>query len=339
MQPAAAPELPPRFLQFRVEDTRHDFSNALDRRSTGFRWFVSFLASFLEFEQDSNLILLLDEPGLSLHARAQMDLLDTIQEKLAQKRQVLYTTHSPFMVRTSSLGKTRIIEDQGPKIGSVAINDAGVVTDPDTLFPLQAALGYDVVHSLFIGNRNVLIEGVSDFIYIATISDELVSRGEPGLPTDCRLLPAGGATNIPTFIALLGGKLDFVVVVDGNTNRQRIENALEKGRLDKRQIIPLDPFSAVEHPDIEDLFTQEEYLALYNSAFGKAIRIAELPGTDRIVNRISRVEGDFNHGIVAAYFLRHLAESIASLSASTMERFAQLIAAISAALPASAVTE
>jgi hypothetical protein len=147
-----------RFLQFRVEDTRHDFSNRLDRRSTGFRWSVSFVAAFLEFEKDENLILLLDEPGLSPHARAQMDLLDTIDQELAKSRQVLYSTHSPFMVRTTGLAHARITEDQGPEAGAVVINDAGIVSDPDTLFPLQAALGYDVLQSVFIGNRNVLVE-------------------------------------------------------------------------------------------------------------------------------------------------------------------------------------
>ncbi|MGL5826211.1 MAG: AAA family ATPase, partial [Nocardioides sp.] len=99
-----------RWLQFRVEDERHDFSNRLDRRSTGFQWFISFLAAFLEFEQDKNLILLLDEPGLSLHARAQLDLLAAIETKLATSRQVIYSTHSPFMVESSSLNHARIVE-------------------------------------------------------------------------------------------------------------------------------------------------------------------------------------------------------------------------------------
>ena len=109
---------PMRFLQFRVEDTRHDFSSRLDRRSTGFQWFISFIASFLEFEQDENLILLLDEPGLSLHARAQMDLMETIETRLANDRQVLYSTHSPFLVRTNRLDRARITEDSGPERGA-----------------------------------------------------------------------------------------------------------------------------------------------------------------------------------------------------------------------------
>lgn len=322
-----------RFLQFRVEDELHYFSNRLDRRSTGFRWFVSFMASFLEFEKEQNLILLLDEPGLSLHARAQMDLMDTIEDKLANDRQVLYSTHSPFMVRTSALARTRIVEDQGPALGSITINDVGKVSDPDTLFPLQAALGYDVVQSLFIGNRNVLVEGVSDFIYISMLSEHLRSLGRDSLPDDCRLLPAGGASNIPTFIALLGGHLDLVVLIDGNTDSQRIENSITRGRLAAEKVLSLDQFSNVTGADIEDVFTPGEYLALYNGTFGASLKVGDLNGSDRIVKRISRHSGDFNHGAVAAYFLRNLPKSLSSLSAGTLDRFENLIRALNGALP------
>lgn len=327
-------ELVRRYLQFRVEDTRHDFSSRLDRRSTGFQWFVSFIASFLEFEKDKDLILLLDEPGLSLHARAQMNLLDTIQSDLAADRQVLFTTHSPFMVKTTQLNATRIVEDQGPQVGSVVTNDAGRVSDPDTLFPLQAALGYDVVQSLFIGTRNVLVEGVSDFVYLTMISEHLRSAGRPALPEDCRLLPAGGVTNIPTFIALLGGQLDVVVLVDGAADRTRIETSITGGRLDAAKVISLDGFSTVPGADIEDLFDPQEYLDLYNAAFGKKLKLSDLKGKDRIVKRIARAEeGDFNHGVVAAHFLRHLEESLAALSGDTLDRFEAVCSAVAGALP------
>lgn len=323
-----------RYLQFRVEDTRHDFSSRLDRRSTGFRWFISFIASFLEFEKEDNLILLLDEPGLSLHARAQMDLLDTIESKVARGRQVLYSTHSPFMVKTSQLNRARITEDQGPDKGSVVINDAGVVTDPDTLFPLQAALGYDVVQSLFIGDQNVLVEGVSDFIYISMLSEHLLSRGRTGLTDSCRLLPAGGATNIPTFIALLGTRLDIVVVLDGNSDQQKIENSISRGRLDQAGVLVLDTFTSVPGADIEDLFEPDEYLTLFNGCFKKNLKLEDLKGKDRIVKRIARKEGaDFNHGTVAAHFLRNLDSSLARLSDTTLARFESLIDSVNNALP------
>jgi predicted ATP-dependent endonuclease of OLD family len=322
-----------RYLQFRVEDTRHDFTNRLDRRSTGFRWFVSFMASFLEFEKDQRLILLLDEPGLSLHARAQMNLLDTMEGDLAAQRQVLYSTHSPFMVRTNALAGVRIVEDRGPEQGSSVINDAGVVSDADTLFPLQAALGYDVAQSLFIGTRNILVEGISDLMYLTALSDHLSSLGRSALPTDCRLLPAGGATNIPTFLALLGAQLDIVVLVDGNTSDQRIKNSIEQGRLKESRIISLDAYSSVTGADIEDLFDADEYLALYNGALGAQLKLSDLKGQDRIVQRIARKAGDFNHGVVAAYFLRNLDATLTALSEETLQRFEKVIVDLIKALP------
>ncbi len=322
-----------RWLQFRVEDQRHDFSNRLDRRSTGFQWFVSFLASFLEFEADQNLILLLDEPGLSLHARAQMDLLDAIEGKLARTRQVLYSTHSPFMVRSEHLNHARVVEDRGPEVGTVVDNDAGAVSDADTLFPLEAALGYDIAQNLFIGRRNVLVEGVSDFIYLTAISGHLTSNGKPGLPIDCRLIPAGGATNIPTFLALLGTHLDVVVLLDGNTSDQRIQNSIAAGRVKEARILSIASYCTVPGADIEDLFEPQEYLDLYNAAYGKKVKMTTLKGTDRIVKRIARAEEEFDHGEVAGHFLRNLEGSLDALSPATIERFATLIAAVTAALP------
>jgi predicted ATP-dependent endonuclease of OLD family len=325
---------PDRFLQFRVEDTRHDFSSRLDRRSTGFQWFVSFIASFFEFEKETKIILLLDEPGLSLHARAQMDLLDAIDEHLTKGRQVLYTTHSPFMVRVDALQRVRIVEDQGPEKGTIVLNEAGVTSDPDTLFPLQAALGYDIAQNLFIGNRNILMEGVSDLIYLSVLSSHLNSLGRASLPETARLLPAGGATDISTFIALLGGKLKVVVLLDGDAQRQRIDKAIAQGRLESQHVLSIDQFCSVKGADIEDLFEPSEYLELYNATFKKTHKLKDLKGTDRIIKRLERLEGaEFNHGRVAGYFISHQAEVIPTLSKETLDRFESLISALNKALP------
>jgi hypothetical protein len=323
-----------KYLQLRVEDTRHDFSSRLDRRSTGFQWFVSFIASFLEFEQDKNLILLLDEPGLSLHARAQIDLLDAIDKYLTGSRQVLYTTHSPFMVRTANLGRVRIVEDQGPEKGATVSNEAGITSDPDTLFPLQAALGYDIAHNLFIGNRNILLEGVADFIYLNAISAHLRQGSRAALPENVRLLPVGGVGNIPTFLALLGQQLAVVVLLDGESQRQKINSAIAQKRLDASRVLSVDKFSTVKGADIEDLFTPAEYLDLYNGTFGKALTEADIPGNDRIVKRIERKEGgEFDHGEVAGHFLANLPKYLPKLSAATLDRFEALIKALANALP------
>ncbi|MGL5823595.1 MAG: ATP-dependent nuclease, partial [Nocardioides sp.] len=272
----------------------------------------------------------------SLHARAQLDLLAAIETKLATSRQVIYSTHSPFMVESSSLNHARIVEDQGPELGTTVSNDAGAVSDPDSLFPLEAALGYDIAQNLFIGRRNILVEGIADYIYLTAISGHLEQQGRASLPVDCRLIPAGGATNIPTFLALLGTQLDVVVLIDGNTSDQRIQNSIAAGRVKQARIISLDNFSSVTGADIEDLFTPAEYIDLYNKTFAKSVKLGDLKGKDRIVKRIERKEQPFDHGLVAAYFLRNLEASLAALSTETLERFENLIQALAAALPPTA---
>lgn len=113
---SARPEDPPPYnngyiFMTRIENTRHQVSVSFEEQSSGFVWFFSFLAWFSQVKKNygSNLLLLLDEPGLSLHAKAQADLLRYINEKLKPHFQVIYTTHSPFMVDPENiLGSVRL---------------------------------------------------------------------------------------------------------------------------------------------------------------------------------------------------------------------------------------
>ena len=83
----------------------------LDQRSDGFQWLVSFFVIFFAESADrhKNAILLLDEPGLSLHGLKQQEFRSTIS-RLAESNQLLYTTHSPFLVGPDELGHVRVIE-------------------------------------------------------------------------------------------------------------------------------------------------------------------------------------------------------------------------------------
>src|SRR5262249_39085600 len=152
------------------------------------------------------------------------------------------------------------VEDSGPEQGSLVLSDAGLISDPDTLFPLQAALGYDVAQNLFIGDKNLIVEGVADFIYLQVMSAFLASQERNGLMEEIRILPAGSGANIVTFIALLGRKLRIAVLVDGSTSRQRLEQAIASGLMKKSGILSTDEFSGIKESDIEDLFSPEEYL-------------------------------------------------------------------------------
>lgn len=316
------------YLDIRVEDTRHAFTNNFDQRSSGFRWFFSFLAAFTEFEsRNDNFVVLLDEPGLTLHGRAQADFIRFINERLATAVQVIYTTHSPFMIETNRLERVRIVEDGGPETGATVTQEALEVGD-NSLFPLQAALGYDVAQHLFIGETNLLVEGPSDLIYLDAVSRTLRDKGEEGLNENWRILPAGGASNIPAFVSLMGQALNVTVLVDSGTEGAgRLESAIQAGRLDRDRLVSVSEITGKTHSDIEDLFTVEDYLTLYNAAFNKTRKAKDLGHGDRIVKRLADLDGVYDHYKPADALLRNPA-LLDALSAESLASFSKVIARI-----------
>ncbi len=316
-----------RYLDVRVRDGRHGYTNNFGQRSSGFQWFFSFLAAFSEFEhREDGVVVLLDEPGLTLHGKAQADFLRFIEERLAPVAQVIYTTHSPFMVDVAHLERVRVVEDRGPKEGAVVSAEALAVGD-DSLFPLQAALGYDVASSLFIGEANLVVEGTSDFTYLTVISDHLIEQGRTGLDPGWRILPAGGATNVPAFVALIGRALDVTVLIDaGAKGMQRLEHLGTSGLLAKKRLLTVGMVTKTPTADIEDLFTDGDYLKLYNGAFATSVKVADLPAGTRLVDRISRHTGTSftDHGKPADWLLRNRDKALQGLSARTLERFEAL---------------
>ncbi|AWZ22296.1 hypothetical protein RTM1035_11200 [Roseovarius sp. TM1035] len=322
-------------LHIRMWDDQHKLSLRFDERSSGFRWFFSFLTAFSRYEfDDTPIIILLDEPGLGLHATAQRDFLRFIEERLSQRCQVIYTTHSPFMIQPDHLERARLVEDKGRERGSVTTSDV-LTTDSDTLFPLQAALGYDIAQHLFIAKDNLVVEGPSDFLFMQTISERLIEDGREGLDKRWSIMPLGGADVIPAFVALLGNHLDVTVVVDSRKEGHQKLSALAKaGFLGEKRIITIGEVADRTMADIEDLFAKNDYVALYNAAFDKKIKAADLRGTDPIVRQIARNEGvdRYDHNAPAEVLLRERAKRVAALSDETLNAFEALFKRINKTL-------
>lgn len=319
-----------RFLDIRLADGRTGYSNNFSQRSSGFQWFFSFLAAFSEFDHQDAPIVLLDEPALTLHGRAQADFLRFINERLAPDSPVLYTTHSPFMVEAGHLKRVRIVEDSGPPTGATATTEV-LVADPDSLFPLQAALGYDIAQSLFIGPNNLVVEGTSDFIYLTIMSQLCAALGRSQLDERWRILPAGGATNIPTFVSLIGRHLDITVLADAGTRgMQRVAVMVDQGLLAAHRLILASAAAPSTKADIEDLFSEGDYLNLFNRTFSTSLKVSCLPQDDRIVKRLEEKQGDFVHGKVAETLLRNYSDI--TFTDTTLDRFATLIDALNATM-------
>lgn len=256
-------------------------SLSLKNRSKGFNWFFSFLVWFKKIQEDnnSNYILLLDEPGLNLHASAQADLLRFLED-LSKDYQIVYTTHSPFMISSDKLQRVRTVLETDK--GSV-ISDSVQEKDPNTLFPLQAALGYDIAQNLFISPKNLLVEGVSDLIILTTISGILEAEKREGLKSDVTIVPTGGLEKVATFISLLrGSQLEMVCLLDSYTDpkgKAKMDNMIADKIIHKNKIRFFDEFlEGYTKADLEDLFVKQDYLNLFNSAHPehKDINVADL---------------------------------------------------------------
>ena len=321
-------------LDIRVKNKRTGVSLSLKNRSKGFNWFFSFLVWFTKIQEDrgSQYIVLLDEPGLNLHAAAQSDLLDFLAD-LSEEYQVIYTTHSPFMVRPSALHKVRTVLET--KKGST-VSESIQQKDPNTLFPLQAALGYDIAQNLFISDNNLLVEGTSDLIFLEAMSGVLQAAGRTGLRDDITIVPVGGLDRVSTFISLLrGSKLNVACLLDSVTN-QKQQSSLDRLIADKiirqQKIAFYDRFVAgASEGDVEDLFAVEDYLRLFNGAFTehKEITASDL-GSDneRLVARVAAVLGKprYNHYRPARFFARQ-GLSATDLNETSLDQFEAAIQA------------
>ncbi len=323
-----------RYLNIRIYNSKHRVTLPLKNRSKGFLWFFSFLVWFSKIQGDKNskYILLLDEPGLSLHASAQNDLLRFIDEKLASEYQVIYTTHSPFMIDSLKLNEVRTVYDtQNPKIGSV-VSDAVEEKDSDTLFPLQAALGYTIAQNLYVSPQNLLVEGISDLVYLNHFSTILKDMGKEGLSDDVTIVPVGGADKIATFISLMrGNELSTVCLLDTFTDQGaevRLKRMVEQKIIADKKILYYHSIIEQTFADIEDLFSKEEYLTLYNGAFGASVQISDLDIDRPIMSQLKRLNGNksFNHYSPANYMAKNI--GAISFSEETIGRFEKLFSMV-----------
>ena len=190
----------------RIHNDLHRVDTPFSERSAGFVSFFSFLVKLAQIKASGvPVILLLDEPGLTLHGKAQGDLLRYFDEKLAPDHQIIYSTHSPFMIAPDKLTEARIVEDQVELKGSRRVSLGSKVRedvlsrDPDTLLPLQGALGYELTQSLFVGKHSLLVEGVSDIVYLQALSHALKARGRTHLDERWTICPTGGIGNVRAF--------------------------------------------------------------------------------------------------------------------------------------------
>ena len=284
-----------------VTDNLNPSKVEFEERSEGFRYFFSFYLLFL-VEAEGNhkdCILLLDEPGLHLHGSAQAKLLEFFDKLSSEGNQVLYSTHSPFLIDGSHLERARAVFD---KSGQTVVSDDVWPKDTDSLFPLQAALGYSACQSLFLSKKQVLVEGPTDYMLLLALNVALPESDR--LQKDITMLAVGAASNLAPFAALLSGHgVKFIAIPDNDQPGKDARKSLFKlQELIGRKAAVAFGFDELsgrsEVNELEGLIPERYFLAVAQTIYPKADfkftpeQISEVPSiVQRCKHRVIEATG------------------------------------------------
>ena len=244
-------------MHFGIKEEGDTATYRAEQRSKGFQWFLSFYIKLNAENNKNTNIILVDEPGLYLHAKAQEDVLHLL-EKLSKDDKdtsVIITTHSPYLIDIDNLNRILLVEKDDIKGTQVVKPHKGATKN--TLTPIITKMGFDIAKSNFIREKNVLLEGISDYYYLQAFKKILSFED---YLKNVSFIPAVGASQVPQLASFcIGWGLKYVALFDhdgeGENNAKTIlDNLKEQASI---------AFICDEDKcAIEDLFTTADFNSL-----------------------------------------------------------------------------
>ena len=245
-----------------VSDDRRPTEVELESRSTGLQWFLSFYLVFLveSLGEHKNAVLLLDEPGLSLHPLAQRDL-SAFFESLSSTNPILYTAHSPFLVDADRLERARkvYIADDGTTKATPDLRYSNDSTgQAGAAYAVHSALNLSVAESLLLGCQPVIVEGPSDQLYLTTIKSLLLSGGKITPGRELVFPPSGGTKTARIVASILTGRDENlpVILLDADTAGKKMAKEIKSSLYAEQpeRVLSVGEFVGYDNAEIEDLF-------------------------------------------------------------------------------------
>lgn len=198
--------------------------------SEGMQWYLSMYLRLYEYfnniEENTKYILLLDEPNIYLHAEAQYDLLNNVFKQKLRDVQIIYSTHSPYMIDAEDLYSLRIVEkDDETKIFNMTIDYLKFkrknekIGDVDVLSPALIAIGINISNQLTISpsDKIIVVEGPHDY-YMLSAMKEILKIDD----NDIKIIPCHGATKVPFMCSYLYGLgYNIVALLDNDTDGRK----------------------------------------------------------------------------------------------------------------------
>jgi len=190
------------------------------QRSRGVRWFLSFYLELKAYamKNQKTRVLLIDEPAMSLHARAQEDVLKVFED-IKTHLQIIYTTHSPHLINENKLYRVLAIQraNESEYSESMIYEPGSLKTaSSDTLSPIYVLMGSRLNAQEFIHKENnIILEDLPTYFYLMAISKIA------GLKKKLHFIPATNTGNVATMANLLmGWKLGYTIIL-GNTEESQ----------------------------------------------------------------------------------------------------------------------
>ena len=309
----------------------------LDQRSEGFQWLVSFfIVFFAEAEgKHKNAILLLDEPALNLHGLKQREFRETLS-RLARSNQTIYTAHSPFLIGPDELDLVRVVELVDRRVGT-KVHTLAAAEDPAALLPLQEALGYDLAQSLFAQQRNLVLEGLTDFWYLEATSELLRSAGLADLNERIELIPCSSAGKLVYYATILHAhKLKVAALLESEpAGEQAAKQELLAHKLGHRGIIRIrDAYvGKVKTPQIEDLL-RATLIGVAKEFLGWDVSAEAASQPERAIVDVfgSQITGFSKYKLAKAYVRWTSGHAASELEADERTQWFTLIGKINSAL-------
>lgn len=249
-------------------------SSSPRERSEGFQWFLSFFANFVLESKDNleNQLLLFDEPALQLHPKGQKNFLEAL-ERISLNNQIIYTSHSPFLINKNFPFRIRILTKDSLK-GTIVNNKP--YSDGKSRFwePLKSAIGVSLGDLFSLGEINLIVEGISDQIIITGISHKLGNIGITYLDLEnITIVPAMGAL-CATYLGhfCVSEELSAVVLLDNDSEGKRMKKKLTE-ESPELKVFLVNQFKK-RATNIEDLLPKNQYINAINSFYNK-LRLPE----------------------------------------------------------------
>ena len=277
---------------FKEEGKSEKFS--MEQRSKGFQWFLSFYIQLQLFhESNEQNYLLVDEPGLYLHAKAQRDILSVLENR-STKMPVIFSSHSPYLLDADKLNRVRLVF-RGKKDGTKVESNIHKVSDKETLTPILTAIGLEMTSGITNLDKlnNVVVEGPSDWYYFIAFKTILENM-------QINFIYGGGSGNMPKVGTILHGwGCKVLYLYDNDQGKKDGEkNITKKWLVDKAQIKTI---SDSKNTRIEDLFTKTDFINYVlennsieynssNSEYITKIKVSKVLKAKRFLSNVDEVK-------------------------------------------------